>query len=309
MAHRQRRTSVAGVFNIAIEANDLAQLKFALKFHKARINEQDEKGSTVLHRSCLSGQLEMARLLMENGAELELRDDRGWTCLHYAAFGGHVDVVNFLINSCVDVTAMSQEGQLAIDVAKGEGIVFLLASAILRAGKEHLLLPYMDGSTSSLETESLHSSGDVENCENWTPKAKRALSEEVLRASQQFLAQSFGAYVDEKFNLNSSFGKSGDKSEESLHAAPEKPKLTKKNSCPRVKNDPQPEEAPRKKPRLKSFNSAFSSDVLKRYAVSETNLLGEQSDLSQKETGAEISRAPNYSDLNNVDSETWIYSL
>ncbi|XP_022798795.1 protein phosphatase 1 regulatory subunit 12B-like [Stylophora pistillata] len=309
MAHRQRRTSVAGVFNIAIEANDLAQLKFALKFHKARINEQDEKGSTVLHRSCLSGQLEMARLLVENGAELELRDERGWTCLHYAAFGGHVDVVNFLINSCVDVTATSHEGQLAIDVAKGEGIVFLLASAILRAGKEHLLQPYMDGSTLSSETESLRSSGDIENYEYWTPKAKRALSEEVLRASQQFLAQSFGAYVDEKFNLNSSFDKSSDKNTESPLAAIEKPKLTKKNSCPRVKNDPQPEETPRKKPRLKSFNSAFSSDVLKRYAVSETNLLGEQGDPSQKEMGAEISRAPNYFDLNNVDSDTWIYSL
>lgn len=102
---------------------------------------------------------------------------------------------------------------------------------------------------------------------------------------------------------------SSDKSTESPLAAIEKPKLTKKNSCPRVKNDPQPEEAPRKKPRLKSFNSAFSSDVLKRYAVSETNLLGEQGDPSQKEMGAEISRAPNYSDLNNVDSDTWIYSL
>ena len=307
MAQRRRKTSVAGLFNQAIEANDLAQLKFALKFHKARINEQDDKGTTILHRSCLSGQLEMARLLVENGAELELRDERGWTCLHYAAFGGHVDVVNFLINSCVDVTAMSPEGKLAIDVAKGEGIVFLLASAILRAGKEHLLLRYMDRSTSSLETESLQSAGDVEGCERWTP-TKRALSEEVLRASQQFLAQSFSAYLDEKFNLNTSFDKSTE-TESSSVDVPAKPKLTKKNSCPRVKNDPPAEGAPRKRARLNTFNSAFSRDVLKRFAVSETNLLGEHADGNQKDTGAEINRVPNYSDLNNVDSETWIYSL
>ena len=287
---------MADLFKQAIEANDLAQLKFALKYHKARINEQDNKGNTVLHRSCLSGQLEAARLLVENGADLDLRDDQGWSSLHYAAYGGDVDVVNLLIDSCVDVTATSYEGKLAIDVAKGEGIVFILASAILRAGKEHLLLRYMDESTSSLE--SLQSI--AEDCQRLT-LMKGAMSEEVLRASQQFLAQSFSAYLDEKFNLN----ESDDKSLELAEGAPEEPakllKLTRKNSCPKGL-------APCKRARLNSFNSAFSNNVLKRYAVSETNLSDEHADGKQEEIRAEINRAPNFSDLNNVNSETWIYS-
>ena len=286
---------MADLFKQAIEANDLAQLKFALKYHKARINEQDNKGITVLHRSCLSGQLEAARLLVENGADLDLRDDQGWSSLHYAAYGGDVDVVNLLIDSCVDVTATSYEGKLAIDVAKGEGIVFILASAILRAGKEHLLLRYMDESTSSLE--SLQSI--AEDCQRLT-LMKGAMSEEVLRASQQFLAQSFSAYLDEKFNLN----ESDDKSLELAEGAPEEPakllKLTRKNSCPKGL-------APCKRARLNSFNSAFSNNVLKRYAVSETNLSDEHADGKQEEIRAEINRAPNFSDLNNVNSETWIY--
>lgn len=299
MAHRQRRTSgVADLFKQAIEANDLAQLKFALKYHRARINEQDNKGITVLHRSCLSKQLEAVRLLVENGADLELRDDQGWSSLHYAAYGGDVDVVNLLIDSCVDVTATSHEGKLAIDVAKGEGIVFLLASAILRAGKEHLLLRYMDESTSSLE--SLQSI--AEECQKMSP-IKGAMSEEILRASQQFLAQSFSAYLDEKFNLN----ESNDNSAELTDGAPEEPaKLTRKNSCP-VKKDPKGI-APCKRARLNSFNSAFSNNVLQRYAVSETNLSDEHVDGNQEKIRAEINRAPNFSDLNNVSSETWIYS-
>lgn len=287
---------MADLFKQAIEANDLAQLKFALKYHKARINEQDNKGITVLHRSCLSGQLEAARLLVENGADLDLRDDQGWSSLHYAAYGGDVDVVNLLIDSCVDVTATSYEGKLAIDVAKGEGIVFILASAILRAGKEHLLLRYMDESTSSLE--SLQSI--AEDCQRLT-LMKGAMSEEVLRASQQFLARSFSAYLDEKFNLN----ESDDKSLELAEGAPEEPakllKLTRKNSYPKGL-------APCKRARLNSFNSAFSNNVLKRYAVSETNLSDEHADGKQEEIRAEINRAPNFSDLNNVNSETWIYS-
>lgn len=290
---------MADLFKQAIDANDLAQLKFAIKYHKARINEQDNNGITALHRSCLSGQLEAARLLVENGAELELRDDQGWSCLHYAASGGHVDIVNYLINSCsVDVAATSFEGKLAIDVAEGEGIVFLLASAILREGKEYLLLPYMDGSTSSLE--SLQSTG--EDCQKWTP-IKGAMSEEILRASQQFLAQSFGAYLDEKFNLNASTNKG----EESVpDQEPAKPKLARKNSCPTNK-DPK-ELAPCKRARLNCFNSAFSRNVLQRYAVSETNLSDKHADGNQEEVRAEINRAPNFSDLNNVNSETWIYS-
>lgn len=290
---------MADLFKQAIEGNDLAQLKFALTYHKTKINEQGNEGITVLHRSCVSGKMEMVRLLVENGAELELRDDQGWTCLHYASFGGHVDIVNFLINSCVDVTAMSLEGKLAIDFAKGEGIVFLLASEILRAGKEHLLLRYMDGSTSSLESLRPIS-------EEWTP-IQGTVSEEILRASQQFLAQSFSAYLDEKFNLNTSFAKSTE-TERSLQVEqPAKQKLTKKNSCP-VKKDPR-ELAPCKRARLNSFNSSFSRDVLKRYAVSETNLSDEHADGNQEEAGAEINRAPNFSDLNNANSETWIYSL
>ena len=293
---------MADLFKQAIEANDLAQLKFALKYHKARINEQDCKGITVLHRSCFSGQLEATRLLVESGADLELRDDQGWSCLHYAAYSGDVDVVNLLIDSCVDVTAMSHEGKLAIDVAKGEGIVFILASAILRAGKEHLLLRYMDESTSSLE--SLQSI--AEDCQRKTP-IKGAMSEEILRASQQFLAQSFSAYLDKKFNLN----ESDDMSAELAEGATEEPaklsKLTRKNSCP-VKKDPKGM-APCKRARLNSFNSAFSSNVLQRYAVSETNLSDEHhNDGNKDEIRAEINRAPNFSDLNNVNSETWIYS-
>lgn len=95
----------------------------------------------------------------------------------------------------------------------------------------------MDGLILSLEIESLYFSGDVENCENWILKVKRVFFEEVLCVSQQFFVQSFGVYVDEKFNLNLSFGKSGDKSDESFYVVFEKLKFIKKNLCFCVKND------------------------------------------------------------------------
>lgn len=297
MARLTRHDNVVDLLRQAIEANDMAKVKFALKYHRAKINEQDENGVTVLHRSCLLGQLEIVRLLVENGAELELRDKRGWTSLHFAAFGGSVDVVSFLINSCVDVTATSLEGKLAIDVAKGEGIVFLLATAILRAGKEHLLLRYMDESTSSLNSKQGRQYGSP---------MQGSMSDEVLRASQQFLAQSFGAYVDEKFDLNASSDNS--RENEAPEVSPEllsiaEGTISRKTSCPESPSDAaQGLSTPLKRPRLNSFYSAFSRDVLQRFAVSETNLTEEQ--LREKEKRADINRVPNFSDLNNVNSET-----
>lgn len=290
----------ADLFKQAIEGNDLAQLKFALKYYRSKVNEQDDEGVTVLHKSCFSGQLEVVRLLVENGAELELRDDRGWTCLHYAAFGGHVDVVNFLVNSCIDVTSLSLDGKLAIDVATGEGIVFLLASVILRAGKKHLLFRYMNSSTSSLNSWPSVS----DDSQEWHP-IQEAMTEEVLRASQQFLAQSYSAYLDEKLNLTATFAKGTD-NEQSLEF-PVKPKTTRKTSLP-LNSDLQ-ESAPSRRVRTISFNSAFSRDVLQRFAVSETNLADEEKNAYHgKLNGIEINRAPNFSDLNNANSETWIYS-
>ena len=301
MTQPPKRKSVADLFKQAIEENDLAQLKFALKYYRSKVNEQDDDGVTVLHKSCFSGQLEVVRLLVENGAELEMRDDRGWTCLHYAAFGGHLDVVNFLVNSCIDVTSLSLDGKLAIDVATGEGIVFLLASAILRAGKEHLLFRYMNSSTCSLNSWPSVS----DDSQEWRHPIQGAMTEEVLRASQQFLAQSFSAYLDEKLNLTASFAKGTD-NEQSLEF-PVKPKATRKTSLP-LNSDLQ-ENAPSKRVRKISFNSSFSRDVLQRFAVSETNLADEKNNVYHgKLNGTEINRAPNFSDLNNANSETWIYS-
>ena len=289
---KKRRLSQVELFEQVIEENDLAQVKFALRHHRAKINEQDAQGVTVLQRSCFRGKLEIVRLLVENGAELEVRDEQGWTCLHYAANGGHVDVVSFLLNSFADVTAMSHDGELAIDVAAGEGIVFLVASAILRANKEHLLRRYMDGSASSVQ--SAQSSEGV-----FAPS-----QEEVFRASEQFLTQSFGAYLDAKFNLSRDCGKNvGRRNERSFALSVTETKLSRNVSCP-VYNDPQVITASKKVP-LNSFKSSFSPDVLQRFAVSDTNL-NKQLDAKVGDGRAEIARVPNYFDLNNANSETWI---
>ena len=50
-----------------------------------------------LHLALGPGYLEVARFLIEHGADLNSCDKEGWTPLHTAARNGHLDVVRLLL--------------------------------------------------------------------------------------------------------------------------------------------------------------------------------------------------------------------
>ena len=50
-----------------------------------------------LHVACSQGNLEVVKLLVESGADVEHFDESGSTPLHCAAAGNHPDVVAYLI--------------------------------------------------------------------------------------------------------------------------------------------------------------------------------------------------------------------
>ena len=51
----------------------------------ARIDDRDNKGMTVVHFACLSGQIGVISFLKHHGAKLDVRDDKGKTPLMVAA--------------------------------------------------------------------------------------------------------------------------------------------------------------------------------------------------------------------------------
>lgn len=304
---RSRRASEDSLFNQAIEENDQAQIRFALKYFSCKVNDQDENGVTALHRSCMYGRLEIARLLLDHGVELEARDSKGWTALHFAANGGHLELANFLISSCANVTAMTYDGKLAIDLAKGEGMIFLLSAAIIQAGKEELLFRYMDDSVSSLQ--SLQEEDENQNgllCQRSASlEPLRALSGDLKRASLELMSGSFGAYLDEKFNLKSSLVSVGIVSEEELKQSKSQiRKCPKKCASSAALEGSHGSKASQSRPKLCSFNSSFSTDVLQRSAVSETNLAG--ADVLGENlpgTATNINRVKNFVDLKMLGSD------
>lgn len=143
---KQRSSRSNDVFNEAILEEDLAKVKILLKYGVdcIRLNDKNKLGLNALQQSCVKGNLALVMLLLDHGACMELKDSNGWTALHFAVAADKCDVVRFLINSCADLTVMTTEGQLPIDLAKSDEMVLLLAKMMEKAGYEQTASLYRE---------------------------------------------------------------------------------------------------------------------------------------------------------------------
>jgi len=72
---------------------------------EARKEGGDEDGLTCLMIAASNGHLDICRLLIDKGAQVEAKVSCGWSPLHYAAEQGHVEIVRLLCNHGADVEA------------------------------------------------------------------------------------------------------------------------------------------------------------------------------------------------------------
>lgn len=85
--------------------------------------------ATPLHSACATSNLDMAMLLINNGADVNAKQMQGVTPLHSAAHNGQADLVRLLIDKGADVNAKMDNGQTPIfmaEEAKFEEVVTLI---------------------------------------------------------------------------------------------------------------------------------------------------------------------------------------
>ena len=70
-----------------------------------------EDGWTCLIDAASYGHLDICRLLIDKGAQVEAKDSDGWTPLHSAALRGHVEIVRLLCDRGADVEARDNGGR------------------------------------------------------------------------------------------------------------------------------------------------------------------------------------------------------
>jgi len=97
----QLTTRHQGEFLEAVRNEDLSELHRLLEElqTKVDVNGYNVDGQTALHQSCLIGNLELVKLLVQFGADVRLTNRDGWSALHLAAYYGHRDIALYLINA------------------------------------------------------------------------------------------------------------------------------------------------------------------------------------------------------------------
>lgn len=103
------------VFQLVTE-KDLEGIKAAIQSGEDinAVNEYDQKNQTPLLRAISYGYMdpvyvEIAKYLIEQGAQLAHQDNDGFTALHYAAKNGHLEVVKMLVERGADLNVFPDE--------------------------------------------------------------------------------------------------------------------------------------------------------------------------------------------------------
>jgi ankyrin repeat protein len=101
-------------------AKTLQEVEEILKERNYNINDRDQNGETALHLTCKAANVDIARYLLENGADPTARDNDGLTPLHIAAaYISDSDIFDLLLvaNRNVDIDASDESGMTALHFA------------------------------------------------------------------------------------------------------------------------------------------------------------------------------------------------
>ena len=79
---------------------------------------KDTNGATALTISAEHGNVKIIKLLLAKGADIDVRNDHGNTALMYGAEYGHLDVIKTLLAAGADFTFKDKDGETALMTAR-----------------------------------------------------------------------------------------------------------------------------------------------------------------------------------------------
>ena len=109
----------------------------------ADVNAVDKDKMTPLHWAAYYGHVDLAKVLIQNGADVNAIDKDKCTPFHNAARWGDVDVAKVLIQNGADVNAIAEEGWTALHIAATKAeVVFALQLLCFGAAIDENALDY-----------------------------------------------------------------------------------------------------------------------------------------------------------------------
>jgi len=104
--------------------------------HGADVNARNHQGLTPLHMATTLGEVDVTKVLLENGADPNVTL-QSLTPLHVAAFAGYPDIVELLLKHGADPSIRDSDGKTALDFARESNrkdVVKIIEEFISRSG-------------------------------------------------------------------------------------------------------------------------------------------------------------------------------
>lgn len=98
-------------FVTAAEENDIGLAERLLRrlSNRELIDQKDDMNSTVLHQAAYAGSVDVAKLLVSRGADIEAKNTLGWTPLIEAVNRSNLPIVQLLTNKGADVNVQTDD--------------------------------------------------------------------------------------------------------------------------------------------------------------------------------------------------------
>jgi len=125
-----------------IRNGDIRRLKELIRADKQIVNEKFKANQTPLMEAIIFKQEEMAKFLIDNGADVNAQDDKGWSALHFAAQSYLPKTMKLLIAKKADIDSQDAWGNTPLLRAiynsnNGETICLLLGAGADRNKKNN----------------------------------------------------------------------------------------------------------------------------------------------------------------------------
>lgn len=117
-----RASAAENALHAAVQAGDLSQVQAVLAAGQISVNAKvGSEETSALALAAAQGHVEMVRLLLGKGADLDARTKRLETPLFLAAAKGHHKIVALLVDSLAGINLPDYEGRAPLIAAAGAG--------------------------------------------------------------------------------------------------------------------------------------------------------------------------------------------